>query len=42
MTDLYEQLLDSIDTLTPEQLAELASIMLDIVRSNVYNRYSTQ
>ena len=27
MADLYEQLLDSIDTLTPEQLAELASII---------------
>lgn len=27
MADLYEQLLDSIDTLTPEQLTELASII---------------
>ncbi len=27
MADLYERLLDSIDTLTPEQLAELASII---------------
>ena len=27
MADLYEQLLDSIDTLTPEQITELASIL---------------
>lgn len=27
MSDLYEQLLSSIDTLTPEQLAELTSIL---------------
>lgn len=27
MSDLYEQLLSSIDTLTPEQLAELRSIL---------------